>query len=363
MNKAKKFSLFLVLVMLFSSTHAAYSADSYHYALTDMTWAEFYSGEIGDDFDESEYDAVSTATQRFTGRLNQLVSQTTESGGTIYSGVKAVQVRMTQDVYNLLSNDARYYSWDISEFDEHKDVDASGSFGAMTTKTQKVDGVKITLASGASTRHTQYALKISGLDLNSLGLKLGEGSGRDSTFDYYLGGLLETSDGKIYGLKHLDNLWLNRYEIGFCIDGHYDKGDKGFAHTADLEAKTITKITYMLKNQPDICIDCSIYVKQRTSAAAEPLQQVYKAGDSLKAAIKVNGAPSDSKYDKVVSLIYDDPKGHHGRSTAPSGSYTFEDGALTITDKTLAGTPHSYNLVLGDSNGKYADIGTSFKSE
>lgn len=361
MNKAKNFSLFLVLVMLFSSTHAAYSADSYHYALTDMTWAEFYSGEIGDDFDESEYDAVSTATQRFTGRLNQLVSHTTESGGTIYSGVKAVQVRMTQDVYNILSSDARYSSWDIAEFDEYKTVDATGSFGAMVSETQKVSGVTTELASGPSTHHTQYALEFSGLDLASLGLKLGEGSGRTSTFDYFLGGLLETSDGKKYGLKHLDNLWVNAGEIGFCVEAYTDNGNKGYLHTADLTGKTITKITFMLKNQADPYIECSVYVRQKTTATVAPVYEdglnAVEAGSPVE--FTFTNTPSDSKYDSVVSISYDDPNGHHGWSTLSPENYTYSDNKLTLSGE-IASKTHQYNIVFGDSNGKYINIGTSF---
>ena len=361
MHIAKKFSLLLALVMLLSSAHAVYSEDSYHYALTDMTWAEFYSGEIKENFNKSEYDAVSSATQRFTGRLNQLVSQKTESGGTIYSGVKAVQVRMTQDIYNVLSSDTRYSSWDVSKFDEYKDVDVSGSFGAMTTKTQKVEGAEITLASGASTHHTEYSLKISGLDLNALGLKLGEGSGRTSTFDYYLGGLLETSDGKKYGLKHLDNLWVNATEVGFCVEAYNDNGAKGYAHTADLTEKTITKITFMLKNQADPYIECSVYVKQKTSATVEP---VYDEGlNAVEVGTPVEftftGTPSDSKYDEVVSISYDDPNGHHGWSTLPEENYTYSDGKLTLSGE-IASKTHTYNIIFGDSNGKYIDIGTSF---
>lgn len=366
MNTAKKFALILALVMLLSFADSAYSEDSYHYAVTNMTWAEFYSGEIGSNFNSSEYDAVSTATQRFSSRLNQLVSENTDSGGTVYSGVKAVQVRMTQDVYDILSSDTRYSSWDVSEFDEYKDVDASGSFGAMVSKTQKVDGVSVTLASGPSTHHTQYALEISGLDLASLGLKLGEGSGRTSTFDYYLGGLLETSDGKKYGLKHLDNLWVNTSEIGFCVEAYTDNGDKGYLHTADLTGKTITKITFMLKNQADPYIDgLNVYVRQKTTAAAAPVYKdgfnAYEAGMSVEAKFEFTNAPSDSNYNEVVSLAYDDPNGHHGWSTAAEDSYTYSDGVLTITDMTLASATHSYNIVFGDSAGKYINIGTSFK--
>ena len=361
MSTAKKFALVLALVMLLSASNTAYSASSYHYALTDMTWAEFYSGEIGNDFKASEYDAVSSATQRFNDRLNQLVSRKTESGGTVYSGVKAVQVRMTQDVYNLLKDDKRYYSWDVSEFDEYKDVDATGSFGAMVTKTQKVDGVSVTLASGPSNHHTQYALEISGLDLASLGLKLGEGSGRTSTFDYYLGGLLETSDGKKYGLKHLDNLWVNTGEVGFCVEAYTDNGDKGYLHTADLTGKTITKITFMLKNQADPYIECSVYVRQKTSAAVNP---VYSEGlNAVEAGSPVEftftNTPSDSKYDSVVSINYDDPNGHHGWSTLAPENYAFSDNKLTLSGE-IASKTHKYNIVFGDSNGKYINIGTSF---
>ena len=110
MNKAVKLLFVLSLVLLLGAG-TCYSAESYKFATTDMTWAEFYAGEVeksSADLYADGLDAVSSPTARIANSFSQLTSESNDIGGRSITGVKAVQVRMSQEVYNLLSKDKRY---------------------------------------------------------------------------------------------------------------------------------------------------------------------------------------------------------------------------------------------------------------
>ena len=112
MNKIKIFSApFFIFILVFAISGAAF-AETYHYATTDMTWAEFYAGEVNQTSSElkaAELDAYTSATTRNYTSF-PLTSADVKDGKTYYYGLKGVQVRMTEEVYNTLSNDARYSS-------------------------------------------------------------------------------------------------------------------------------------------------------------------------------------------------------------------------------------------------------------
>ena len=361
MSIHKKFIAFIVCLAVLSSLPAF--AD--HYATTDMTWAEFYAGEVGEsasDLLADGLDAVSTATTRFTTRFNQTISSTDESGS-LYSGIKAVQVRMSDDVYLLLSNDSRY-TWSTTEFDEYKIVSSDGSFGKTVTETIAVTGASVTLSSGASSSHGDYILNVNGLNFASLDLKIG------TSFDYYLGATLETTDGKIYGLRPLYNMWVRENQLGFSVKDFTERSNGTVldaTYTQSLKGATISKITYILKDQADPYITCNIYVKDNstTATAAPDYESGFNAFEivngQVTAKIVVSNSPSGANYNKIASVSYDDPKGHHGWSTLPANCYTYSNGVLTMSGDIVAAT-HTYNIILEDSNNKFADISTRFNT-
>ncbi|MBQ7576826.1 MAG: hypothetical protein IJT21_01020 [Synergistaceae bacterium] len=362
MNVHKKFIAFIVCLAVLSSLPAF--AD--HYATTDMTWAEFYAGEVGEassDLLADGLDAVSTATTRFVTRFNQTISSSDESGS-LYSGIKAVQVRMSDDVYLLLSNDSRY-TWSSTEFDEYKIVSSDGSFGKTITETLAVSGASVTLSSGASSNHGDYILNVNGLDFDALGLKTGDSS---TSFDYYLGAAIETTDGKIYGLRPLYNIWVRTNQLGFSVKDFTERNGTilDAAYTQSLAGATISKITYILKDQPDPYITCNIYVRDSTTATAAPdYESGFKAFEiengQVTARIIVSNSPSGANYNKIASISYDDPNGHHGWSTLNANYYTYSNGVLIMSGDIVSAT-HTYNVILEDSNGKFADISTRFNT-
>lgn len=355
MYKSKSFMFFCVSMAIFSlamfaGVNKGYAAEGYRYATTSMTWAEFYAGETGQtasQLEEAGLDAVTSPTTNAISRFPLLVSSSDEKGSVI-SGVRDVQVRMTNEIYDALANKGRFTLSD-KEFSEFKEVKPDGSFGPMVTQTVTPQGASVSISTGPSSRWGHYTLTIKGANAD-IGL-----SG-DKIARNYLGALLETSDGKIYGLRHDCNLWSDADNMAFCIDASYvephGRGvQRDYDYTADLAGKTITKITYMLKDLPDVIVNCNEFVKMPTSAEVTPERASYTVQEgaaSLEVRILSKDFPAGASYD-VISV-----KIGIGRN-AKDASYTYAGGVLTI-DKPVRGT---YTVTFGNDP-EFIDIAASF---
>ncbi|MBR1438410.1 MAG: hypothetical protein IJ587_07715, partial [Synergistaceae bacterium] len=319
-----------------------------YYATTDMTWAEFYAGEVGKtsaDLYADGLDAVSSPTARIANSFSQLTSESNDIKGRSITGVKAVQVRMTGEVYNLLSNDKRYtFSNDV--FAEYKPVNADGSFGAMVTEYHVQEGAIVSLTAPGA--WGDYVLAVSSIDIT-----VGSG-GRDAS--YYLGALVETADGKVYGMRHNNNLWFGAGELAISTAEFVEVHgvSRSYEYTSDMEGKTIKKITYMLKNLPDEIVSCDVFLKLRTSASVSPVYETgyhaVMASQNTKVQLKFADLPESSDY-QLAGVTFGTGQGRK----AVDGC-TFKDGILTISGDAQEGT---YSARFTDE--KYMDISAVIK--
>ena len=168
----------------------------------------------------------------------------------------------------------------------------------------------------------------------------------------YLGAVLETSDGATYGLQHLYNLFFKKGEMAFCITDFTEphKNTPAYAHTADLEGKTITKITYLLKDTADYYVNCNVYVKNQNNASVYVPGGYVAPGSNVPVYFTFNGIPDDANY--TLSSVQ---KGS-GRNRTAITDYTFENNTLIISDELVVGD--NYTVTFSDT--KYADISASF---
>lgn len=360
MEKFKKifFLLLLMLSVICLSCSISYAA-SYHYALTDMTWAEFYEGETGKTKSvllSEGLDAVSTPTIAAAGSRNlfpQLSFDIDEANTTttIY-GIKAVQVRMTDDVYNALSSDTRY-TFTNSEYSEYKDVNSDGSFGKMieASTTRTLSNASVSLVSGASARWGNYVLEISNADIT-----IGSGDTR-----YWLGALVEV-DGKIYGMRHDSNLWRTPNDIALSIEAFTEPHGvtRDYKYTADIAGKTVKKITYILKDAPDVVINCDVLLKNQTTATVKPVYpeglNAYEAGMNLAMQLAFSDIPSGAAY-KPASVSYI-PTGGGRRDSQAITDYTYSETENVLTINGMVGDG-TYTITFKSDN--YADIAASVK--
>ena len=351
----KAFALLLLLSLALSlGAGVSYASDSYVYATTNMTWAEFYAGEVNStsaDLLSAGLDAISTPTTHGLARFPLLLGESGDSGTTI-TGLKAVQVRMTEDVYNALSNNSRY-TVSTSTFSKFKEVSADGTFGAMSTDyTIATDsGGTVTLATGSSARWGHYVFSVSSADIPIASAR--------NYCDNYLGALIETESGDIYGMRHDNNLWSNT-DIAFTVSDDYVEphgfGTKRFyEYTKSLEGQTVTKITYMLKDSPDVVFEnLSIYIKKQTSAAISASGDV-KTGANVAVTLVSSDWPEDSAYAlSSVTFLKEGGNRRTGTTTLASADYSYSAGVLTIAD-CKAGT---YTVTFSDDT--YVDIAATF---
>ena len=317
---------------------------SYWYATTDMTWAEFYAGEVGSTSAallSAGLDAVSSPTARVAGNFSQLVSESNDKGGRDITGVKAVQVRMNNDVYQALRTDSRY-TFSSETFSEYKEVSADGSFGAMATEYETVDDAVITLTAPGTWGH--YLLNIDSVDVN-----LGSGDTAN-----YLGALVTTSDGRVYGMRHNNNLWFSAKDLALSIKEFVEVHgvSRSWKYTADVEGQTITKIQYMLKNLPDVVVNTSIYLKRQTSAAVEAVLEdgmnALMAGTSS-VQLRFSGIPAGESY--ALSSVMSGS----GRSRKNVEGVSLSGDTLTFSAPLEAG---HYTATFTNSN--YMDISAAF---
>ena len=316
----------------------------YHYALTDMTWAEFYAGEAGTtsaDLYDAGLDAVSSPTARIAGRFTQLVSTDNALGGADIIGVKAVQVRMSEEVYQALSKDSRF-TFTNGVYEEYKEVSASGAFGEMFTEYDEQDGATVTLGSGQNATWGNYMLNVASVDVS-----LGSGDTRD-----YLGALITTSNGQVYGMRHNSNLWFSANDIALTYKEFTEPHgiSRDYDYTSDLEGKTVTKIQYMLKNNPDVVVSCNVFLKLASPASVsasypEGLNAIM-AGSGEGITITFTGLPEGVSYD-IVSVT---PSIRHA-AALDSSLYSYADGVLTLDPSLSAG---KYKAVFGSE--RYSDL-------
>ncbi|MBQ3345909.1 MAG: hypothetical protein IJG39_02330, partial [Synergistaceae bacterium] len=324
------------------------SFSAYAFATTNMTWAEFYAGELGKtsaDLIADGLDAVSSPTARIAGRMSQLTSVSNDIGGRNITGVKAVQVRFDGTAYAALSNDSRFTFTDEA-FAQYKPVNSDGSFGAMVSETQTMASADVTLSSGASATWGSYVLSITGLE----GLVLSSGDE-----NYYLGAVLETSDGAKYGLRHNTNLWFNAGTVALTVNDKYVEPHgvtRGYAYTKGLEGATITKITFLVKNQPSAAVNCSIYLKKMTDAAVSTVSTDIKAGVNVPISFTFGNLPEGVGYS--LKALYSGT----GRGRTPITDYTYANNTLTVNGTLPAGR---YQAVFGTDD--YADIAVVFEVE
>ena len=310
----------------------------YVYATTDMTWAEFYAGELGKSaksLEELGIDAVSSATNKKGASFaNAIVEADGETASKIL-GVKGVNVAIEENLYNSLSDKSRFTVLENAPID-YKEYNADGSFGKWNSTITKQTATA-TLTSGFDAKWGNYVISLSELE--------------GVTKENLQGAILTTTDGAKYGLQFLNNLWLKPAEFTFCIaDFTEPHGCKrAYKHTADLEGKTISNITYILKDADDISVDLNVYVKKQTTATVSASEAT--AGDDVEITLTINNAPEDASF--ALSSV---KKGSgKGATTLTADDYLYENGKLTLKGTTTSGDVFNVSFV----SDKYVNIGAT----
>lgn len=368
---------------------ASPAVDGVVYGTINMTYADFYYGELNRiepkltgltaaettaDFNAAAksadgYDAVTSATTSKFKMYNAAYyedytvdapadtkwSEPDHLAGKIL-GVKAVQIAVPEALYNDilqkteagtscsngLADTVKNMSVSDTAFSEYKVLRSDGTFSAMKSE-------QTTAATSGDNAVAASITTDSPWGTHQIDFNWGSSAPKA---DDILGILLETSDGTIAGMQHGDNIWVNVNEISFAVkDGFVEphKNIVNYKNAQALQGKTITKITYLLKNQADVVIPCNLKVKtllgDEASIQAEKTE--FAAGDTVATKLLFNGLPEDAQY-TVASVT---PA--TGTALEATG-YTYDRNShtLMITNRQAGNN----TVLMQDQTGEYEDV-------
>ena len=327
------------------------------YGTDSLTYAEFYSKEADD---AADIDAVSSAT---TGKntifTNADSTDPVEGEGYQINGVKNMGVAVDAAQYaeaevleaagaltavkdNGYTNAA---SITLSENAAtapavYKPLNSDGSYGELQAETKAtVDSADLQIET--SSNWGDYLLKVMETDTKYLrndrntGWPVGEN---------ILGAIVTAEkDGQTLnvGMKHLQNIWVQPYEIAFKL------ADSD--QFAALEGATVTQITYIVPEGTYVYnFTEDNFIKPQYKDAA-----LSASFNDEKTTVTITGLPDE--LEDVVVNIYQN-KGHGQKNMIATGA-TPVDGVVTLDETAQVDDTVTYTVQITSSN--YADLQTS----
>ena len=291
---------------------------------------------------EGMYDAVTSATNQKSTRFEQTYYEEDGEGVNIL-GVANVNVAISPALYEDVQ--ARIEAGEecanplfdlVSEMTvtetvpaEYKVINSDGTLSKTVGTTTVAEGATASFTSVSVWGNYQFSVE--GVELDAATVQ---------------GALIETSDGAIYGLEHEDNLWLQAGEVSFAVVPFTEPhgNEVAYERFADLQGKTITKLTYMIANGDDIEITTDAYVNLQLEDGYGITgdEEVTYSADGTSVNYELN-VPEDSSYE-LTSVSC-------GRTPVDMSTVTIEDGVITLDADNKAG---SYSFVFEDAT--YAGV-------
>ena len=259
-------------------TAAKNALDKYEYGTANLSYADFYYGELNDVKEDTTLDLTSdkAASYRESGMYDAVSSATTNKyksffsstysednangqGGSII-GMKDVNIAVPTSLYENAKkaiSENKECSNKLLEIigsmklsdnapSEYKILNGDGTLTAM--KSEVTEDTSDTLTIKTQSSYGQYEVD----PVTSENSPLSNLSAKDSL----LGIIVEDEDGKKYGMEHLENIWIGG-KFSFAVtDGFKEKHGNTIDYNRHeaLQGKTIKKVTYLVKNGADIVI-------------------------------------------------------------------------------------------------------------
>nr|WP_298571760.1 hypothetical protein [uncultured Mogibacterium sp.] len=348
----------------------AIADNDYIYGKINLAYADFYYGELNNlrngiqsmDLNAvdkaasmrgaGQYDAVTSATKVKSKRFPTTYFEEKENGVEIL-GIKDANVAIRKSLYveamkaikegkssnnpllNLVKNFKANEDPAAASY-EYKVLNGDGTLSATTTQEVLDPDAKVRVETGSHWGH--YLVNVDSQKMPKI--------------EEIEGIIVKTSDGKQYGMEHLENIWLRPNEFSFAVkkgfvEPHGNTVD--YKRHEDLQGKRITQIRYLVRDKADLVINTNVLCKTLNDDkyGATIKDAEFKNGVTVTSDIKT---PAGSNY--KLAAIY------KGRNTLEQGKdYTVSGNKISIkeTEKTGMGT---YTVVYEDEN--YADIETSF---
>ena len=358
------------------------------YGTANIPYADFFYGEMNDVQQNAEiqldaadpvtaagyredgmYDAVTSCTNVKSKRYEtSYYTENTENGSVTLEGIKNVNIAVPTSLYNeaqtaikegkncsnqLLSiiGSLQKVSETAPEAGEYKVLNGDGTLTAMKTKTKEL---KFNSSISTSSAWGDYEVIV----------EFGDENPDQPTTANMMGAIFETSDGEKYAMEHSQNLWLKTGKIAFAVkDGFVEphKNTIDAKRSQGLEGKTITKITYLVKDGADIVIPTNLLCKYKLAdgqGITGPEEKVvYQRGYGRTNVQMTYQVPETSSY-KLSSVKY----GGNELEQGAYAGYTYDEDKkmLTVNGDTWSNSTTgvgTYTLTFTDqSDAPYEDI-------
>ena len=358
------------------------------YGTANIPYADFFYGEMNDVQQNAEiqldaadpvtaagyredgmYDAVTSCTNVKSKRYEtSYYTENTENGSVTLEGIKNVNIAVPTSLYNeaqtaikegkncsnqLLSiiRSLQNVSETAPESGEYKVLNGNGTLTAMKTKTKEL---KFNSSISTSSAWGDYEVIV----------EFGDENPDQPTTANMMGAIFETSDGEKYAMEHSQNLWLKTGKIAFAVkDGFVEphKNTIDAKRSQGLEGKTITKITYLVKDGADIVIPTNLLCKYKLAdgqGITGPEEKVvYQRGYGRTNVQMTYQVPETSSY-KLSSVKY----GGNELEQGAYAGYTYDEDKkmLTVNGDTWSNSTTgvgTYTLTFTDqSDAPYEDI-------
>lgn len=358
-------------------TDAKNALDKYVYGTANLSYADFYYGELNNVKEDTTldltsdkaasyresgmYDAVSSATtKKYKSYFSNTYSEDNANGqGGSIIGIKDVNIAVPTSLYENAKkaiSEKKECSNKLLEIigsmklsdtapSEYKILNGDGTLTAMKSEVREDTSDTLTIKTQSS--YGQYEVD----PVTSENSPLSNLDAKNSL----LGIIVEDEDGNKYGMEHLENIY-HEGKFSFAVtEGFKEKHGNtiDYKRHEALQGKTIKKVTYLVKDGADIVINTNL--KCKTLAVSDSIKAT--ANDNFKdgatVSVDTTAVPSGSNYTLSSVSI--------GKTVLTEGTdYTYTNNALTIkaTDNTGVG---SYSMVFTDDT--YSDIVVSFTLE
>lgn len=325
----KLVSSLLTVAMLTGATAAgsalAENADCI-YGTMHIPYAAFYAAEGV----ASEVDAVTSATNS-KWKTEGLVAGTysvaheADEGGDLLGVVYPVAI--TQESLDALGDENYGFEALEARPEAYKLVTVENGAAAFSAVQGETTAIEAEASISDNTAWGDYLVDVVAIN----------NAGGASDIGTIYGVLVKTADGAVYGLRHLENIWLDQlaWSAGFVTA---EPHGNALSHEdyADMMGETISEITYITETgYHTLSTDLYVPVKFDGGVAVASVPTADGA-----AALTLTNLPEDFAPDYAVAGL----------------SIQVDADRLSFTDA----LPGAYTLVVSDANGKYAQLRAEF---
>lgn len=304
---------------------SASAAEDLIYGTMNIPYTDFYAAETGDS--AGEVDAVTSATKNkvLMNEEGKLFEGTFNNGEDTILGV-TYPVAVSQADLDALGADNYGFTRLDTVPEAYKTVtvaDGKAKFSAVQDANPETAALGVKLST--ETPWGDYLIDLTeqpeGFDIQ------------------YRGALLKTADGKVYPMRHEQNIWRGELAWSSGIKTEEPHGNKlDYKLYEGLMGSTVKEIVLITKKgYVTVSTDTYIPIKFACSLTVQNAEAGTGSTD-----FAAEGIPSD--YQQRFSV---------------AEGFTAADGKIAYTDA----KPGSYKLTLSDEGRKYADVNASFVLE